>query len=70
MNWGEAVDDPQEGDVVVLWRESRDSWKGHVGFFSGYDDNGDIKVLGGNQGDSVSIKSYSKNRLLGFRRSN
>ena len=70
MNWGEAVSDPQEGDLVVLWRESRDSWKGHVGFFAGYDDNGDIKVLGGNQGNSVSIKSYSTNRLLGFRRSN
>lgn len=68
MKWGVEVTDPSEGDVVVFWRESKSSWKGHVGFFAGYDDEGDILVLGGNQNDSVSIKSYPKERLLGFRR--
>jgi len=69
LNWGKSVSEPQEGDVVVLWRESKSSWKGHVGFFAGFDDNGDILVLGGNQNNSVSIKSYDKDRLLGYRRS-
>ena len=69
LNWGKSVSEPQEGDVVVFWRESKSSWKGHVGFFAGFDDNGDILVLGGNQNNSVSIKSYDKDRLLGYRRS-
>ena len=68
MEWGVEATDPSEGDVVVLWRVSKDDWRGHVGFFAGYDDAGDIRVLGGNQNDSVSIKSYPKERLLGFRR--
>ena len=24
---------PQKGDIVVFWRESPQSWKGHVAFF-------------------------------------
>lgn len=67
-NWGTAVETPAEGDVVVFWRESPESGKGHVGFFKGYDENGNILVLGGNQDDSVSVTSYSSSRLLGFRR--
>jgi len=58
----------QQGDVVVLWRDKKSSWKGHVGFFHGYDKKGNIRVLGGNQGNQVSIKTYPSNRLLGFRR--
>lgn len=60
----------QQGDVVVLWRDNKSSWKGHVGFFHGYDKKGNIRVLGGNQGNQVSIKTYPSNRLLGFRRLN
>ena len=40
---------------------------GHVGFYAGMDST-KILVLGGNQGDSVSISSYPKSRLLGVRR--
>ncbi len=58
----------QQGDVVVLWRDNKSSWKGHVGFFHGYDKKGNIRVLGGNQGNQVSIKTYPSNRLLGVRR--
>ncbi len=51
------------GDIVVFWRESPDSWKGHVGLYiSENEDN--IHVLGGNQNNSVCIKEYPKNRLL------
>ncbi len=69
LNWGTEVSDPQEGDIVVLSRGTS-GWEGHVGFFKGYDDKGNILILGGNQGDAVSIKSYAKDRLLGFRRAN
>jgi uncharacterized protein (TIGR02594 family) len=40
---------------------------GHVGFFAGLE--GDrILVLGGNQGNEVSIDGYPRDRLLGVRR--
>lgn len=69
LNWGEDVtDSPQEGDIVVLTRGRRNSWKGHVGIFQGFDENGNILVLGGNQGNRVSIKPYDAGKLLGFRR--
>jgi uncharacterized protein (TIGR02594 family) len=67
LNWGSEVKTPKLGDVVVFSRGS-DPNAGHVGFFKGFDENGDILVLGGNQSDSVNIQSYSKDRLLGFRR--
>ncbi len=40
---------------------------GHVGFFAGWLKN-HVKVLGGNQKDSVNIATYSKKRILGIRR--
>ena len=68
MEWGQPVDTPQPGDVAVFSRGDPNGPYGHVGFFQGYDDNGNIRVLGGNQGDSVSVASYGADRLLGFRR--
>ncbi len=40
---------------------------GHVGFFAGVE-NTNVLLLGGNQGDSVSIRRYPQNRILGVRR--
>lgn|GEM_PF-2974945 len=68
LDWGQAVDTPQQGDVAVFSRGDPNGWQGHVGFFDGYNDDGTIRVLGGNQGDSVSIASYNPSSLLGFRR--
>ncbi|MEM6523259.1 MAG: TIGR02594 family protein [Bacteroidota bacterium] len=60
---------PEPGDVVVFWRESRQSWKGHVGFFFGFSKDGSrVYCLGGNQGNQVSISAYPSNTVLGFRR--
>ncbi|MCW8843355.1 MAG: TIGR02594 family protein [Rhodobacteraceae bacterium] len=69
-SWGEkvALEDAEPGDVVVFWRESPESWKGHVGFFVSEDSSGDIHVLGGNQGDAVSVEPYSDERFLSVRR--
>lgn len=59
---------PKLGDVVVFWRSSKQSWKGHVGFFVGYSqDKQYIYCLGGNQNNQVNIKAYPAYRLLGFR---
>jgi len=69
LDWGENVDDdPSEGDVVVISRGRRDGWKGHVGIFQGFDADGNIRILGGNQGNGVNITSYPAERLLGYRR--
>ena len=65
---GTGTDDPRHGDIVVFWRESPDSWKGHVGLFMGYSKEGNIFVLGGNQGNEVCIKTYPIDMLLSFRK--
>lgn len=57
---------PQFGSTLVFWRESRESFKGHVGFYWAEDDL-HYHVLGGNQSDSVSVTRLIKSRLLGAR---
>lgn len=64
---GIETKEPMLGDVVVFWRESPSSWKGHVALFIRQDDT-HIYVLGGNQSNSVNISPYPKSQLLGFRR--
>lgn len=55
-------------DVVVLSR-GNSTWQGHVGFFAGTDEaRGRILVLGGNQGDRVSVSDFGTSSLLGIRR--
>lgn len=69
LNIGMPIDRPEPGDVVVFWRERRDSWKGHVGFFTGFSTDGTrIYCLGGNQGNQVSITAKPRDRILGYRR--
>lgn len=68
-NWGEKLDQPRPGCVVVFRRRTS-TWKGHVGFYFGPAPNGRIYVLGGNQGNQVNITSYNPDGfliLLGYR---
>ena len=72
-NWlkvGRKVDVPRIGDLVIFWRDSPSSWKGHVGIFVGFDIEFNLFVLGGNQGPdrSVGIQKYPRDRVLGYRR--
>lgn len=67
LKYAKKVDKPQLGDIVVFWRSSRNSWKGHVGFYVSEDEE-NIYCLGGNQSNSVNITGYAKYRLLGYRR--
>lgn len=64
------LDRPAVGAIVVFWREKPTGWKGHVGFVVGRDRAGNIMVLGGNQGDTVSIKPYARtgpnSRVVGY----
>jgi len=68
LHVGDEVKVPQKGDIVVFWRSSKKSWKGHVAFFNELTSSGDIVVLGGNQNNEVCYKIYPKERLLGYRR--
>lgn len=68
---GQEIDDPRPGDIVVFWRNSPNSWQGHVAIYLNHTPDGRyISVLGGNQSNMVKVSNYSANRLLGFRRPN
>lgn len=67
LTWGKSsLANKGMGDVCIFWRESPESWKGHVGFYAG-EDKDNIFVLGGNQNNQVSIAKYPKSRLLDIR---
>lgn len=70
LSWGIPVDleDAQQGDVVIFAPGNTHYWQGHVGFFV-RTVGASIEVLGGNHGEEVSVRRYSKPRLLGVRRS-
>lgn len=53
---------PIYGCIVVLRRGPSN---GHVGFFVGYSGNG-IRILGGNQKDSVCIESFNEESVIGY----
>ena len=61
------------GDVVIIKRgtdhgpEVTSGAPGHVGFFAGVEGE-DLLILGGNQGNSVSIARFPVSALLGVRR--
>ena len=66
LSWGQRRNKPVPGCVVVFWRDSLSSWKGHVGFYVG-EAGSHVKVLGGNQDNAVTISTYPKGRILGYR---
>jgi uncharacterized protein (TIGR02594 family) len=69
--WGQAVPKSQwrEGDIIVFWRVAKTSWKGHVGFLVSFD-GPEPEVLGGNQGNRLSIATpYPYSQILSVRRS-
>lgn len=55
---------PKPGAIMVFQRG--EGWQGHVAFYVG-ETTTHYRVLGGNQGDAVSIQSYPKYRLLAAR---
>lgn len=69
MNVGTPVSEPEPGDIVIFWRDSLTSFKGHVGFFMGFSkDASRVYCLGGNQGNQVSISGQPADKILGYRR--
>jgi uncharacterized protein (TIGR02594 family) len=64
LKYGVEIDRPAYGCIVVFWRGSKSGWSGHVGFVVGVDALGNLMVLGGNQGNKVSIKPFPLERVL------
>ena len=71
-----VTDDPREGDIAVFARGAMSGSDGHVGFFVADEGGPTVKILGGNQSDSVCYQNYPKDgdlgsthyKLLGIRR--
>jgi len=74
LKWGKEVKTPKIGDVVIEWRESIRSWKGHVTLYAGPGSKpGTYLALGANQedrstGEDITIQERSLDRVLGYRR--
>ena len=58
--------DARIGDVVI----KKKGKQAHVGFFAGYDENGNVLILGGNQQDSLNVTPYPYEQVLDIRRIN
>ncbi len=55
------------GDIIVIEGSAGPNSR-HVGIFVGYDDNGNVKILGGNQANEVNVTAYDADRLISLRR--
>ncbi len=62
-NWGFEAKEPMLGDVLTFKRNGG----GHVGIYVGEDET-HFHVLGGNQGNAVSVSRIAKTRLFKARR--
>ena len=70
LDWGFEVKSPIPGDIVVFPR-GRQAWQGHVGFYLKtviINDQEYYLILGGNQNNEVSIKTYLADRAISIRR--
>lgn len=65
LKYGQSIDKPRKGCIVVLKR-GNSTWEGHVGFFIKQSAT-HVYLLGGNQGDAVSIAPFPKSKVLGYR---
>jgi len=65
LRWGKPLQEGRVGAIAVLSRGS-DPAAGHVGFLLG-ESGGQIYLLGGNQGDAVTVAAFPRSRVLGLR---
>lgn len=63
MSWGQYLGEPVYGCIAVFTRDGG----GHVGFCVGQTQNGDLLILGGNQGNEVNIRSFPRSRASAYR---
>lgn len=65
LAWGMLIVDDRLGAIAIFLR-GNDPTHGHVGFLVGDSPNG-LYVLGGNQGDKVSVQHFDRGALIGLR---
>jgi uncharacterized protein (TIGR02594 family) len=63
LTWGQELSAPVYGCIVIFDRAGG----GHVGFVVGQDTHGRLLVIGGNQGNMVSIVPFDRARVAGYR---
>lgn len=61
--WGSKITNPVPGCVVVFDRAGG----GHVGLVVGKTPDNRLLVMGGNQGDAVSIVPFDRSRVIAYR---
>nr|WP_315191773.1 TIGR02594 family protein [uncultured Albidiferax sp.] len=66
LDWGQPLDAPVPGCIVVLTRDNPTGWTGHVGFYLRTEGE-QVLLLGGNQLDCVCENSYPLASVLGYR---
>lgn len=65
--WGRKLSSPVLGCIVILSRPPT-AWQGHVGFYLSTDRAKRlVRIIGGNQSDSVSIADFSIDRVVAYR---
>lgn len=69
LGYGDKLEKPVFGCIVVFWTGDPAGRHGHVGLYCGDAPHSRLTVLGGNQGNSVCFNSttYSTARALGYR---
>lgn len=71
LKYGHALDEPEEGCLVIFWRVKPNSWQGHVAFVESWTAT-TLTIVGFNQGGAVSRmtvpRTGSKSQVLGYRR--
>lgn len=70
-NWqkfGIELKQPAPGAIMVFWRGTKAGWQGHVGFHLGERRrDGALRILGGNQSNTVREDWLDRARLLSIR---
>ncbi len=74
LKWGTRLSEPAFGCITIIKRGGRNqpgpdviNAMGHVAIFIDMNTPTEMTLLGGNQGDRVCERSYSLDRLLGWR---
>ena len=66
LRWGVELDEPRVGCVAVLTRPGLPT-SGHVAFWLGAGGEGKVRLLGGNQSNSVCTRVYDASRVISYR---
>jgi uncharacterized protein (TIGR02594 family) len=66
LDWGREPTDEEFGAGLIVVLERGEN-SGHVGFLEDWDEDGNVKLLAGNQGNAVSEAWFPMCRVLGYR---